>query len=153
LGILSQFVEDPQKFRAVVETAVELGLYHEEDYKAPAPYRDLLSYYNQRDHKRINRFGIRDALDKLRVPSVTISTNEKFATYDEHYQSLLRSIDPTSSTERKFLDHLYAHGLRLPDAAQRRVEGIFAQPDFYYESRIWVFCDGTPHDDPAVQAE
>ena len=73
--------------------------------------------------------------------------------YDEHYQSLLRSIDPTSSTERTFLDHLYANGLRLPDSAQRRVEGIFVQPDFYYESRIWIFCDGTPHDDPAVQAE
>ncbi|MCX6938398.1 MAG: DEAD/DEAH box helicase [Verrucomicrobia bacterium] len=153
LGILSQFVEDVSKFRAVVEKAIELCLYHEADYKAPASYRDLLSYYNQRDHKRINRFAIRDALEKLRVSSVTLSTNEKFASYDEHYQSLLRSIDPTSSTERKFLDHLYQHGLRLPDSAQRRVEGIFVQPDFYYESRIWVFCDGTPHDDPAVQAE
>jgi superfamily II DNA/RNA helicase len=153
LGILSQFVEDISKFRAVVDKAIDLCLYNEEDYKAPASYRDLLSYYNQRDHKRINRFAIRDALEKLRVSSVTLSTNDKFSSYEEHYQSLLRSIDPTSSTERKFLDYLYAHGLRLPDAAQRRVDGIFSQPDFYYEPRIWVFCDGTPHDDPAVQAE
>jgi superfamily II DNA/RNA helicase len=153
LGILSQFVEDVSKFRSVVNKAIELCLYGEETYKAPASYRDLLSYYNQRDHKRINRFAIRDALEKLRVSTVTISTNEKFASYDEHYQSLLRSIDPTSSTERKFLDHIHAHGLRLPDAAQRRVEGLFVQPDFYYESRIWIFCDGTPHDDPAVQIE
>ncbi len=153
LGILSQFVEDVSKFRTVVDKAIELCLYHEEAYKAPASYRDLLSYYNQRDHKRIDRFTIKDALEKLRISSVTLSTNAKFSSYEDHYQSLLRSIDPTSSTERKFLDHLYAQGLRLPDAAQRRVEGIFVQPDFYYEPRIWVFCDGSPHDDPAVKAD
>jgi hypothetical protein len=27
------------------------------------------------------------------------------------------------------------------------------QPDFYYEKRFWVFCDGTPHDEPAVKAD
>jgi hypothetical protein len=64
---------------------------------------------------------------------------------------MLRNLDPNSSTERKFLDYLYKNGLRLPDAAQKRVEGIYVQPDFYYEKRIWVFCDGTPHDDPAVK--
>jgi hypothetical protein len=35
----------------------------------------------------------------------------------------------------------------LPDEAQKRVEGIYCQPDFYYEPRFWVFCDGSPHDD------
>jgi hypothetical protein len=153
LGILSQFVEDVNVFKKVIEQAITLCRYDEADYKGPASYDDLLSYYNQRDHKRIDRFTIKDALDKLRISSVTLSTNAKFSSYEDHYQSLLRSIDPTSSTERKFLDHLYAHGLRLPDAAQRRVEGIFVQPDFYYEPRIWVFCDGSPHDDPAVKAE
>lgn len=153
LGILSQFVEDVNVFKEVIEQAITLCRYDETEYKGPASYDDLLSYYNQRDHKRIDRFTIKDALDKLRISSVTLSTNAKFSSYEDHYQSLLRSIDPTSSTERKFLDHLYGHGLRLPDAAQRRVEGIFVQPDFYYEPRIWVFCDGSPHDDPAVKAE
>lgn len=153
LGILSQFVEDVAVFKKVVDQAIALCRFDDADYKGPASYNDLLSYYNQRDHKRIDRFAIKDALEKLRISSVTLETNRKFSSYEEHYQSLLRSIDPTSSTERKFLDHLYAHGLRLPDAAQRRVEGIFVQPDFYYEPRIWVFCDGSPHDDPAVKAE
>ena len=65
---------------------------------------------------------------------------------------MLRGLDPNSSTERKFIDYLYHHGIRLPDAAQKRVEGLFVQPDFYYEPRIWVFCDGTPHDEAAVKA-
>jgi hypothetical protein len=66
---------------------------------------------------------------------------------------MMRNLDPTSSTERKFIEHLYENGLRLPDAAQKRVDGLYVQPDFYYEPRIWVFCDGTPHDQPAVQRQ
>jgi hypothetical protein len=66
---------------------------------------------------------------------------------------MLKHLDPSSSTERKFIDYLFANGLRLPDAAQKRVDGLYVQPDFYYEPRIWVFCDGTPHDDPILQDE
>ena len=35
--------------------------------------------------------------------------------------------------------------------AQKRVDGIYCQPDFYYEPRFWVFCDGSPHDEEATQ--
>lgn len=153
LGILSQFVEDVQVFRTVVEQAITLCRYDDEDYKGPASYDDLLSYYNQRDHKIIDRHLIKDALKKLLICNIEIQANPSFKNYDEHYQALLRGLDPNSTTERKFLDHLYQNGLRLPDAAQKRVEGVFVQPDFYYEPRIWVFCDGTPHDEPVVQAD
>ncbi len=113
----------------------------------------MLSYYNQRDHKIIDRHLIKDALEKLSISTIEIQTNTGFKSYDEHYQSLLRQLDPNSSTERKFIDFLYSNGLRLPDAAQKQVEGLYVQPDFYYEPRIWVFCDGTPHDEPATQAD
>ena len=116
-------------------------------YKGPASYDDLLSYYNQRDHKRIDRFLIRDALEKLRLCTIELQANPSYRSYDDHYQSIRAAIDPSSSTELKFLEHLYQNGLRLPDAAQKRVDGLYVQPDFYYEPRIWVFCDGTPHDD------
>lgn len=48
--------------------------------------------------------------------------------------------------ERKFLDYLYQQGLRLPDAAQKPVDGLYVRPDFYYGPRFWAFCDGTPHE-------
>ena len=153
LGILSQFVENIEVFHQVVEQAITICRFDDADYKGPASYDDLLSYYNQRDHKIIDRHLINDALEKLRICSIEIQTNTGFTSYDEQYQALLRNLDPTSSTERKFIDYLYNNGLRLPDAAQKRVDGLYVQPDFYYEPRIWVFCDGTPHDDPAVKAD
>jgi len=153
LGILSQFVENKEinAFHKVVAEAIALCRYDDPEYKGPASYNDLLSYYNQRDHKIINRYLIKEALEKLMLCTIEMQTNKNFKSYEEHYQSLLRGIDPNSSTERKFLDYLYNNGLRLPDAAQKRVDGLYAQPDFYYEPRFWVFCDGTPHDNAVVQ--
>ena len=151
LGILSQFVENINVFHEVVEQAIKLCRYDDSTYKGPASYNDLLSYYNQRDHKIIDRHLIKDALEKLLICSVEIETNPSFKGYEDQYLTLLRGLDPNSTTERKFLDYLYQNGLRLPDAAQKRVDGVYCQPDFYYEPRIWVFCDGTPHDEPRVQ--
>ncbi len=151
LGILSQFVENINVFHEVVEQAIKLCRYDDSTYKGPASYNDLLSYYNQRDHKIIDRHLIKDALEKLLICSVEIETNPSFKGYEDQYLTLLRGLDPNSTTERKFLDYLYQNGLRLPDAAQKRVDGLYCQPDFYYEPRIWVFCDGTPHDEPRVQ--
>ena len=152
LGILSQFVEDVNVFHRVIREAIALCRYDEPAYKGPASYRDLLSYYNQRDHKIIDRHLIQDALQKLLICSIEIQANLYYKNYEEHYQALLRAFDPSSTTERRFLEYLYKNGLRLPDSAQKRVDGIYVQPDFYYEPRIWVFCDGTPHDEQDVKA-
>lgn len=151
LGILSAFVEDVQTFHRVIEEARKICRFDDPEYLAPASYDDLLSYYNQRDHKVIDRFLIRDALDKLALAAVELQTNTGFVDYEGQYQSMLRNLDPNSSTERTFIQYLYDNGLRLPDAAQKRVEAIYCQPDFYYEPRFWVFCDGSPHDEFTVR--
>ena len=149
LGILSQFVEDAQIFHKVIEAAKQICRFDDPDYHAPASYDDLLSYYNQRDHKVIDRHLIEDALNKLALCAIEIQTNTTYRDYADQYQSMLRHLDPNSSTERAFITFLYENGLRLPDAAQKRVEGIYCQPDFYYAPRFWVFCDGSPHDEEA----
>ncbi len=153
LGILSQFVDNVEVFHNVINQAFQLCQYDKEEYKAPACYDDLLSYYNQRDHRIIDRHLIKDALKKLLICDIEIQSNAGFGSYEDQHQTLLRGLDPNSSTELHFIQFLYDNGLRLPDAAQKRVDGIFVQPDFYYEPRFWVFCDGTPHDSPAVQAD
>ena len=151
LGILSQFVDDVAVFRQIIESAESICRFNDEEYKAPASYDDLLSYYNQRDHQRLDRFLVKDALSKLSVSAVEIQASDAFADYEEQYQQMLRKLDPNSSTERRFIEHLYDNGLRLPDSAQESVPGLYCKPDFYYEPRFWVFCDGSPHDESHVR--
>ncbi|MGI4744251.1 MAG: DEAD/DEAH box helicase [Janthinobacterium lividum] len=146
LGVLAQFVQDKDIFHRVMVEAQRLCRFDDATYIEPASYNDLLSYYNQRDHLLINRFDIKDALDKLVACDVHLLTNSEFSSYEQHFEHLWQAHDQNSSTERKFLEYLKKNKLRLPDKAQHRVEGIYCQPDFYYEPGIWVFCDGTPHD-------
>lgn len=155
LGILSQLVRDPVRFAAVTARAFELCRFDDPDYPegVGATYNDLLDYYNQRHHDDIDRTLIRGALEALRACRMEALGGSRHSDYDAHYGDLLRRIDPNSSTELAFLEHLYENNLRLPDAAQKTVPGIYVQPDFHYEPDFWVFCDGTPHDQPAVRED
>ena len=152
LGILSQFVEDTAIFKAVIEEAISLLKFDDPDYKDPASYNDLLSYYNQRHHADIDRFLIKDALEKLKVCNIEIQGSGK-KSYEDQYELLMRTIDPNSDTEKKFLNYLYEHNLKLPDSAQKTVTGIYVKPDFYYAPDFWIFCDGTPHDKPSIKED
>ena len=153
LGILSQLAEQSGPWRRVVDEAVKVCQFDIDPSPSPASYDNLLDYYNQRYHPRLNRWEIRGALERLSACSFESVKNSQYADYDAHYRQLSRTIDPNSSTERKFLEVLFDAGLRLPDTAQKTFDGIYVQPDFFYEPNIWVFCDGTPHDDPAVRAD
>lgn len=119
----------------------------------PATYDDLLSYYNQYFHQQIDRNLIREALSVLREANVEIISNKAFGSYKEQYDFLEATRDSTSSTERVFLKHLYENGLKLPDLAQPEIDDLYVRPDFFYEPNIYVFCDGTPHDDETVKME
>jgi len=151
LGVMSQFMEDPSLFQKVICEVIKICKYDDPKYLDPASYNDLLNYYNQRDHKYINRFLIKDALEKLKICRFEIISNKAFRNYDDHFNHLLKSIDPQSDTELNFLKYLYKNNIRLPDKAQMYVDGIYSQPDFYYEPKIHVFCDGKPHDDPVLK--
>ncbi len=153
LGILSQIVEEHGAFQRLVSKAFELCRFDYEEYRDPASYEDLLSYYNQRYHRLIDRFLIKEALDMMEQARIEHGLKNSTADYDTHYHSMLNQYDKNSSTELKFLKYLYDNGLRLPDTAQEKTEGIYAQPDFFYEPDIWVFCDGTPHDLPEIKEQ
>lgn len=151
LGVLSQFVADPTVFRQVIEAAVKILRYDDPEYTEPASYDDLLSYYNQRDHQKLDRFLIRDALTRLLSCQLDIHGARSDEDFETHYARLCATLDPASTLERTFVDHLHERGLRLPDSAQKMVPELYCQPDFYYERNTWVFIDGTPHDRPEAR--
>jgi hypothetical protein len=160
LGVMAAMVREKGAWQRVVDEAWKLCRYDEEDYRDKASYKDLLSYYNQPDHPVIDRFLIKQTLERLRSARVEVGGSEA-GTYEEQYRRLLETYDTSSSTEKKFIDYLYERGLRLPDEAQRRIPGLYCQPDFYYAAGpgknalpVHVFCDGTPHDsDPTKERD
>ncbi len=118
---------------------------------ARACYDCLLSYRNQREHRQLDRYAIRDYLLALATADLVRRTAER--TYDEHFRWLLDRVDPYSSLERQFIDLLYARRLRLPDLAQHRPSpDVAVQTDFYYERDglpgVCIFVDGPAHVQP-----
>jgi superfamily II DNA/RNA helicase len=157
LGVLSQIVDNPLLYKAIMNEAYKVCFYkngvEEEGDILPATYDDLLSYYNQYYHQQIDRNLIRDALKNLKESTVEILSNKSFSSYDEQYKFLHASRDHNSNTEEKFLKFLFEKGLKLPDEAQPKVASMFVRPDFYYKPNVYIFCDGTPHDDANIKKE
>ena len=157
LGVLSQIVDNPSLYKAIMNEAYKVCFFkndaEEEGEVLPATYDDLLSYYNQFYHQQIDRNLIRDALRNLKESTVEVIANKSFSSYDEQYQFLQASRDPNSSTEDKFLKFLFEKGIKLPDEAQPKVDDMFVRPDFYYKPNVFIFCDGTPHDNPEVKKD
>jgi len=158
LGVLTQIVENPATYKAVMQEAFEFlymkdGVEIPAENLIPASYDDLLSYYNQIHHRSINRNFIRESLRMLKDSNVEVLSSRSFTSFDEQYQSLQAARDHNSSTEDQFLKYLYKKGLKLPDEAQPIVPDMFVRPDFMYKPNIYIFCDGTPHDDPVVKRD
>jgi very-short-patch-repair endonuclease len=156
LGILSQLVENVNLFREIIKEAYSVCYFKDgKDTKpkiGPATYNDLLNYYNQRYHLIIDRHLIKEQLEKLMNCELELLSSSNFSSYDEQYQSLIERIDPTSVTEKIFLEYLHKNNFRLPDSAQYTINDIYVKPDFYYkEGNVCVFCDGTPHDEHNVK--
>ncbi len=167
LGVLSRLAEDPTVLRQVAREALSICHFSPEgeDERPPqflaegepegcarACYDCLLTYRNQRDHPYLDRHRVRDLL--LALAESAPEAKQGGRSREEQYRWLLERTDLTSALERRFLEHLYRTGRRLPDYAQPNLADYPARPDFYYEAvRACVFCDGAVHDRPEVAVE
>lgn len=161
-GVLRRVVDDPTVLPRVAREALARCHYDPdtgadqrrgpratEDCEA-ACYDCLLSYYNQRDHRILDRKRLRDLLLVWRDGRV--ETSPGGLPRDEHYAQLERLCQ--SALERKWLKFLLDAGYNLPTAAQHRFANLLIQADFYYgNDQVVVFVDGPHHDDPAQQAQ
>jgi len=162
LGVLRRLVEEPDALATVARRALDIlhfdpdtgqdrrPLEDVENGCARACYDCLLSYYNQRDHLQLDRHLVRDFLLGLSASVTRAGSNEH--DYEAHYRRLRSLTETRSDLERQFLDLIHRTNRRLPEAAQRQVEDVYAMPDFYYEPNVCVFCDGSVHDEPQQRA-
>ena len=112
-----------------------------------ACYDCLLGYDNQPDHLWLDRHVVRPLL--LQLAQCRVEPTRPRRPREEQLRWLLRQVDPSSGLERETLDVLWRGGYRLPDHAQRRpVAEVPCTPDFWYEPRLCLFCDGPHHSSP-----
>jgi len=161
-GVLRRLVEDPEALPMVARSALErchfdpetgedLGKAEKarEDCEA-ACYDCLLSYYNQRDHRLLDRKLLLGTLRQWQSSRVETSPS---ARPRQEQVERLRNLCQTG-LERRWLDLVDRLGLRLPSDAQKLIEGAHARPDFYYQGdAVAVFIDGPVHDTAEQQAK
>jgi ATP-dependent helicase YprA (DUF1998 family) len=110
-----------------------------------ACYDCLMSYYNQRDHRLLDRKRIVELLQALAAADV--SASPVVEPRSEHLQALLSLCD--STLEREWLCWLDEQGYRLPSKAQPLIETCGTRPDFLYEDAfVAVYIDGPHHQYP-----
>jgi len=160
-GVLRQLLDDTQAMRRIAATALALCHFDpqgvdlrraeraKEDCEA-ACYDCLMSYYNQMDHRLLDRHLVRDIL--LDLAESTLSASPTAVSATDHLAELKKYCD--SDLERDWLDFLEQHNLHLPDTAQKFIEACHTKPDFWYaDSYTAVFIDGPDHDHADIQAK
>jgi very-short-patch-repair endonuclease len=167
-GVLRRLVEDPHAFAQVARAALEICHFDpntgedlhrpngaKEDCEAGC-YDCLLSYYNQPDHRLVDRQSIAAMLRSW--ASATVVAGPGAVSRAEQLQQL--SNQAGSELERKFLRYLDENGFHLPSRAQVLFPNEGTRPDFIYDDDfLVVYIDGPPHDFPdrqtrdAAQAE
>lgn len=156
IGVLKDIARNPANLKKIFLKAYEICGYEydtKEDKfptRPKASYDDLLSYYNQMDHIKIDRHAVIQALELLIAsnPDDTVG-----GTYEEKYEELIKGLHHRSPGEKELLDYLFNNGYRLPDFTNQNMEKYYIQPDFVYKKETaLIFVDGGIHKKSVVKA-
>lgn len=160
-GVLRRLVDDGDALARVARKALELCHFdpesgddrrradHAKEDCEAACYDCLMSYYNQGDHRRLDRKAIRDFL--LELASARVNASPGPLPRSEHLRQLKNLCG--SELEREWLDFLEAGNYRLPTKAQALIEACRTRPDFLYEDAFAaIYVDGPHHRYPERQA-
>jgi very-short-patch-repair endonuclease len=156
-GVLRRLATEDGQLRQVARKALEILHFDpdtgEDQRRAPhaiedcaqACYDCLLSYSNQWDHQHLDRHVVTELLQQLATAGVAVGAGGEGRA--EQLERLKKACD--SELEKTFLALLEQHALRLPDEAQKIVDGYYVRPDFAYHTDgmdVAVFIDGPIHD-------
>jgi very-short-patch-repair endonuclease len=112
-----------------------------EDCEA-ACYGCLMSYYNQMDHRLLDRQSIKGILMELATSTALVSP--QVISRAEHLQRLRNLCQ--SDLEKSCLDFLEQRNYSLPSHAQKLIDACHTRPDFLYEKNCAaIYVDGYHH--------
>ena len=147
-GAVQSLTEAP-RLQMVLRNAMEVLHHGEDDGCETACYECLLTFYNQRDHEDLDRSLVLPFLEKMW--DLTIDGEQEDSSARLH----ALKVECESDFERDVLDAMVKRDIRLPDEAQKMLYdngAPVAEADFYYNPRIVVFVDGSPHYKDYIQA-
>jgi len=160
-GVLRRLLDEPDALGEVArealrichfdpKTGADLGRASRADEDCEsACYDCLLTYYNQRDHRLLDRKAIAGLLQELMHAQVQAGSAD--VPRADHLASLLQRCD--SQLERAWLHLLNERGYRLPSHAQPLLASCGTRPDFLYEEQmVAIYIDGPVHAYPERQA-
>jgi len=153
-GVLRRLADDQEAFSRVARQALKLCHYDpdsgEDLMHAPnakenceaACYDCLMSYYNQMDHRFLDRKIIKDFLTQCSQSIAQLSplTDSR----PIHYQQLLNLCQ--SDLEREWLKIVHDGNYQLPSHAQHLIDACYTRPDFWYaDKNVAIYVDGFHH--------
>jgi ATP-dependent helicase YprA (DUF1998 family)/very-short-patch-repair endonuclease len=153
-GVLRRMVDDPAAFARVAQEALRIchfdpqsgeDLRHapraKEDCEA-ACYDCMMSYFNQGDHRLLDRQLIKEYL--LACSHASIQASPQALSRAEQMQQLLNLCQ--SDLEREWLAMVEKGNFRLPSHAQYLLDNCHTRPDFFYEQEhAAIYVDGPHH--------
>ncbi len=154
-GVLRRLLDDPQAFGDVAQLALQLCHFDlqtgedklhaegvDEDCEA-ACYNCLMSYFNQLEHRLLDRKLIKDVL--MDLCGVVAKTSPSALSREGHLKRLHNLCQ--SDLEHEWLDFMEERNLTLPSHAQKLIESCHTRPDFLYEKDcVAIYVDGSHHD-------
>lgn len=159
LGILKDLMNNSRQLQKIFVEAYKLLGFDPDTHTDTKPtnpkasYDDLLSFYNQRYHEKLDRFSVKPALEKLM--QCNIDNQQGKRTLEEQYKYLIEKYDLNSSTEKPLIEYLYKNGIQLPDEAQVNIPDLYVSADFVYKisdrQYALIFCDGNVHDKEEIK--
>jgi very-short-patch-repair endonuclease len=101
-----------------------------------------MSYYNQTDHRFLDRQTIKEFL--LQCSQAATTSSPQTISRAEHYHHLLNLCQ--SDLEQEWLTLIERGNYRLPSHAQWLMEACHTRPDFFYEQEhATIYVDGPHH--------
>ena len=151
-GILETIIEDPDILHDITKMALEiLHYFSDEDGCEKACYDCICSFYNQYDHKKLDRNSIISFIKNIYNNKERIKFD---VIYKENNQKRFDDLESQceSKDEKDVLMLIHSSHLPIPDEAQKTIydgDVPIVELDFFYHQGtkgICIFVDGTDHE-------